>query len=75
MGGGLLTHSNDAHKVTRLQEGDLQLPSSSLETRGQAKEDREDNALPASVTYSPSQNLTLWALFKANRGFPDSSFH
>ena len=66
--GGLLTHSNEAHKITKPQEGELQRPCSNLQTRGQAKEDSERRyTVPSRVTHSPSLNRTL---VEANRRLP-----
>lgn len=59
----VVTRSNEAHKITTVQEGDLSAPRVDNERRctGCA----EQGHVSARVPRHPSLNLTSWALFRA----------
>lgn len=60
---GVVTRSNEAHKITTVQEGDLYMPRVNNESRctGCAEWGR----VSARVPRHPPLNLTSWALFRA----------
>lgn len=58
-----MTRSNEAHKITTVQEGDLYMPGVDNESgcTGCAQRGRVSSRVPR----HPSLNLTSWASFRA----------